>query len=233
MHTPGTTRATVVALHGFTMGQPRIDAHVLMAAHWFALGLDVVLLTLPFHGCRSPRRASYSGELFGSWHVGRLNEAVRQTIHDLHLVRTWLAEMSAAPVGLLGLSLGGYIAALFAGLCRDLAFVVPVVPPVWLWDLPMRLFGQRKQLPVPVAELQAAYRVHSPLTYPLAIARRRALVIGGRGDQVVPLEHAQALWRHWREPASYWYSGSHSAPFRRGRIMEQIAQHLAGLGLLP
>ena len=26
-------------------------------------------------------------------------------------------------------------AALFAGLCRDLAFVVPVVPPVWLWDL--------------------------------------------------------------------------------------------------
>jgi hypothetical protein len=234
MHADRSAPATVLALHGFTMGQPRIDAHILMAARWFALGLDVALLTLPYHGARSPRTARYSGELFGSWDVGRLNEAVRQAVCDVQLVRSWLMHETGRPVGLLGLSLGGYLAALCAGLMADLPFVIAVVPPVTLWDLPARLFGvDFDHLPVPFDDLERAYRLHSPLTYPLAIGRERALVVGGRGDLVVPPEHAHALWRHWGEPAIWWFSGSHSAPFRRGEIMARAAAHVGGLGLLP
>jgi hypothetical protein len=234
MHADGSAPATLLALHGFTMGQPRIDAHVMMAARWFALGLDVALLTLPYHGARSPRTARYSGELFGSWDVGRLNEAVRQAVYDVQLVRSWIGRETGRPVGLLGLSLGGYLAALCAGLMADLAFAIAIVPPVTLWDLPARLFGiDRDQLPVPFEDLERAYRLHSPLTYPLAMARERALVVGGRGDLVVPPEHAHALWRHWGEPAIWWFSGSHSAPFRRGEILARAAAHVGGLGLLP
>ena len=232
MHTLQRPRATVVALHGFTMGQPRIDGDVL----WRRIGLPSASTS-----CSSPCRSTAVGRRArrairasssGSWHVGRLNEAVRQAIHDVHLVRTWLAERGAAPVGVLGLSLGGHIAALYAGLCGDLALS-------FRWrhlsaaEFPIRLFGQHNKPPVAVAELQAAYRVHWPLTH-LPIDRTPSRPgIGGRGDQVVPLEHAQALWRHWREPASYWYTGSHSAPFRRARITERVTQHLAGLGLVP
>src|SRR5205085_980553 len=107
-------RPTVVALHGFTMGHPAIDAYVLMASRWFAAGLDVAFVTLPFHGARSPRSARFSGELFGSWHVGRLNEAVRQAVHDVSIVARWLRRESASHLGLIGLSLGGYVAALLA-----------------------------------------------------------------------------------------------------------------------
>lgn len=88
--------ATAIALHGFTMGNPSVDAAVLMVADWFRLGLDVALVTLPFHGTRRPPNARYSGELFASWHVGRLNEAVRQSIHDVQRVAAWLQQKRAS-----------------------------------------------------------------------------------------------------------------------------------------
>ena len=229
--------ATVVALHGFTMGNPRFDAFALMVAQWFRMGLDVALMTLPFHGARSPRSARYSGELFASWHVGRLNESVRQSIHDVDLVTRWLAAERDVPVGVIGLSLGGYVAALYAGLSPRPAFVMPVAPPVRLGALPLRLFALSRHrttgdAPLSPDELRRAYRVHSPLTYPLAVPKERALIIAGRGDRIVPPEHPHALWKHWGEPAIHWYSGSHIAPFRRREILAAGAHHLERLGIL-
>src|SRR5262249_42933754 len=156
---------------------------------------------LPFHGARAPRWARYSGEAFGAWDVGRLNEAVRQAVHDVDLVRRWLVADTAVPVGLVGLSLGGYLTALIAGLCPDLGFAVPVVPPSSRSWLPQRPFGFGRRaaprLPVPPDVLQRAYRVHCPLTFPLAIAREKTFIVGGLGDGVVPPEQVEKLWRHW------------------------------------
>ena len=223
-------RGTVIALHGFTMGRPWIDAQVLMAAQWFALGFDVVLPILPFHGARAPRWARYSGEAFGSWDVGRLNESVRQAVHDVDMIRRWLLGEGAETVGIVGLSLGGYLTALMAGLRPDLAFAIPVAAPSSLWWLPQRLFGfgrgRAARYPVTAAILEAAYRVHSPLTFPLAIPRERAFIVGGLGDGVVPPAQVKALWRHWGEPALHWFSGGHTTPFGRAQIMAHIERHL-------
>jgi pimeloyl-ACP methyl ester carboxylesterase len=223
----------VIALHGFTMGQPAVDAHVLMAAQWYEVGFDVVLPTLPCHGVRAPQESRYSGEHFGSWHVGCLNECVRQAVYDLHILKSWLAERSAAPIGLVGLSLGGYLTALAAGLFPDLAFVIPLAAPVCLAALPLRLFEAEagESAPLALAALRRAYRVHSPLTYPLAVPNERVLIVAGRGDRIVPPEHPYRLWRHWGRPPIHWFSGSHTAPFRRDRIFTRILEHVAGLGL--
>jgi hypothetical protein len=235
-HRRETPRATVLALHGFTMGTAWIDAHVLMASRWFARGFDVALLALPFHGPRCPSTARFSGELFGSWDVARTNEAVRQAVHDVDLVRRWITAESGRPVGILGLSLGGYLAALMAGLRDDWAFVIPLIPPVSLDALAGSLLAiggpaARLAPPVPFAELRAAYAVHSPLTYPLAVPRERVLIVGARGDRFVPPEHAYALWRHWGEPDIHWYSGGHVASFSRARLMSRVMAHLDGIGL--
>jgi hypothetical protein len=235
VHRPGPPRATIVALHGFTMGTAWVDAYVLMAAKWFDLGFDLALVALPFHGPRCPRSARYSGELFASWDVGRINEAIRQAVHDIQLVKSWIARTTDAPVGLLGLSLGGYLAALMAGLCSDLAFVVSIVPPVYLDALARSLLGGAEASVAPLNALETlrrAYSIHCPLTYPLAVPRDRVLVVGARGDCLVPPEHAHALWRHWGAPAIHWCSGSHTAPFRRARLVESIQRHFAALGLL-
>jgi pimeloyl-ACP methyl ester carboxylesterase len=230
MHRPATSRGVVLALHGFTMGRPWIDGHVLMAPQWFGLGFDVVMPILPFHGPRAPRWARYSGEAFGSWDVGRLNEAVRQAVHDVDLVRRWLVDAGSGPVGLVGLSLGGYLTALVAELCPDVAFAIPVAAPSSLAWLPQRLFGFGRfgpaRLPIAPDILAAAYRVHSPLTYPLAIPRSRTFIVGGLGDGVVPPEQVQALWRHWGEPAVHWFNGGHTTPFGRAQIMSRLEAHL-------
>ena len=230
MHRDRASRGVVIALHGFTMGRPWIDAHVLMAAQWFTLGFDVVLPILPFHGPRAPRWARYSGEAFGSWDVGRLNEAVRQAVHDVDVVRRWLLASGHGPVGMIGLSLGGYLTALMAGLCPDLSFAIPVAAPSSLTWLPQRLFrlGQWSPLRLPVAAeiLDAAYRVHSPLTYPLAIPRERVFIVGGLGDGVVPPAQVEALWRHWGEPGIHWFNGGHTTPFGRAQVMARLEAHL-------
>ena len=235
MHAGRGPRPTIVLLHGFTMGSPALDAHVMMAERWFELGLDVALVTLPHHGRRASARCRYSGELFASWHVGQLNEAVRQSVHDVHLVTRWLARWRGGPVGILGVSLGGYIAALLAALRNDLAFVIPVVPAVRLADLPLRLLARSRggfEAPFTFEELEHAYRSHSPLAHPLRTPRERLLIVGGRGDAVTPVSHAHSLWRHWGRPKAVWFSGGHIVAFRRSQVVNAIEAHFAALGLL-
>jgi dienelactone hydrolase len=238
MHRPAHPRATVVAVHGFTMGQPRLDAFVLFARHWFRRGLDVALVTLPHHGVRTPSDSRFSGERFAVPHVARLSEAVRQAIFELRLLTLWLRQDVGGPVGLLGISLGGYLSSLAAGLYDDLDFAVPMVPPVCIGDLAWRFFQRSRHYrrgATPAfsqAELRALYRIHSPLAHPLRTGRERVMIVAGRGDRIVPPEHPHALWLHWGRPRIHWYSGSHLAPFGRGRIVAAIDAHLRAIDVL-
>jgi pimeloyl-ACP methyl ester carboxylesterase len=238
VHDPARRRGTVLALHGFTMGQPRFDALVLMASHWYRRGLDVALLTLPHHGERTPAGARFSGEQFAVPHVARLAEAVREAIYEIRQIAWWLREETGAPVGVLGLSLGGYLAALAAGLCEDLDFAVPIVPPVCIGDLAWRFFTRTRhyraggEAALGRAELRRSFRVHSPLSHPLRLPTERVMIVAGRGDRIVPPEHPTALWKHWGEPRIHWFSGSHLAPFGRGRVAQAILEHLESIDVL-
>jgi len=236
-HEPERRRGTIVLLHGFTMGRPWMDAPALFASQWWDAGLDVALVTLPFHGARTPESARFSGEHFAVPDVARLAESVRRAVHETRALVLWLRERTGDPVGLLGLSLGGYVTALSAGLWDDLDFAVPMVPPVCIGDLAWRFFRRSGRGESPSAafsydELRRHYRVHSPLAHPLRIPRERCLVVAGRGDRIVPPEHPHALWRHWGEPAIHWYSGGHLSPFGRGGIVAAVLGHLSGLGIV-
>jgi dienelactone hydrolase len=232
------TRGTVIGLHGFAMGRPALDAVALFARQWYDRGLDVALMTLPHHGRRSGADARFSGEHFAVPHVGRLAEAVREAIYEILVVRNWLRDESDGPVGLMGLSLGGYLTSLAVGLCDDFDFAVPMVPPACMGDLAWRVFrttrhGPRSGAPaIGEAELRSGFRVHSPLAHSLRVPKERILIVAGRGDRVVPPEHPTALWEHWEKPPIHWFSGSHIAPFGRARVVGAISRHFEALGIL-
>jgi hypothetical protein len=238
MHDARPPRATMVALHGFTMGWPRFDSVALFARRWFDAGLDVALPTLPYHGARTPTDAQFSGDRFAVPNVARLGESVREAIYELQMLVRWIRAHSGAPVGALGLSLGGYLSALFAGLSDELDFVVPMMPPVCFGDLAWRIFARTPHAraggsaAMTSQELRAAFRFHSPLAHALRTPRERLLIVAGRGDRVVPPDHPYALWEHWNRPAIHWFSGSHLAPFGRGRIVSAILAHLRSLEIL-
>jgi esterase/lipase len=141
-------------------------------------------------------------------------------------------------VGVVGLSLGGYLAALAASLLGDLAFVVPVIAPVCFGDLAYRFMATSRLYRGAGAavmgrdEFRAMYRIHSPLAHGPRLARERLLILAACGDRVVPAEHAQWLWSHWNEPQLTWLTGSHLVPFGRGHMLAEIVRFVERLGIL-
>jgi len=238
VHEGRPARGTVIALHGFAMGQPRLGAFALFAREWYQRGLDVVLLTLPEHGERRPPHARFSGECFAVPDGVRLAEAVREAIFEIFVVERWLRARLDAPIGLLGLSLGGYLTSLSVGLSGRFDFAIPMAAPACMGDLAWRVFQRTRHVrpgaegPLDESTMRASFRVHSPLAHPLRIPRERVLIVAGRGDRVVPPEHPTALWEHWGKPPVHWFNGSHTAPFGRKRIVGAIDTHLRRIGVL-
>ncbi len=225
-------RPTALALHGFGMGNPRIDAVAIFASQIFRHGCDVALMTLPYHAARKPPGARFSGQHFTSVDISQLNEAMRRAVYEISAIENWLRVEYGGPVGMIGLSLGGYISSLMAGILPQLDFVIPIVPPVCIGDLAWRFLERSRYHPTGTQaetlldSLRKAYRVHSPLTYPAVVAKERLLILAARGDQIVPPEHPYALWLHWDRPDIEWFSGSHLAPFHRRHLATRIVEHI-------
>jgi pimeloyl-ACP methyl ester carboxylesterase len=227
-HAGGSRRGTVVVLHGFGMGYPGVDSLALMMQPLFASGLDVVHVTLPLHGARSPSSATFSGQMFAVPNVRDMNEAMGQSVHDLVALLAWLRDRNPRPVGLMGLSLGGYVTALMASLVDDLDFAIPIIAPVCMGDLAHRFMstsGRYREHPDAVMsreEFQAVYRVHSPLAHQPRMSPSRMLIVAGHGDRIVPTEHAEWLREHWGDPRVVRFPGSHLIPFGRSKVIEAI-----------
>lgn len=87
-------------------------------------GVDVALLTVPFHQARTPAGA-YSGEYFISSNVFWTVANFRQFVAEIRALVRWMRERYDY-VGLLGMSSGGVQAGL-ANLCGDVDFYFPLM----------------------------------------------------------------------------------------------------------
>jgi pimeloyl-ACP methyl ester carboxylesterase len=236
--TSGRGRPAIVLLHGWAGGHPWITARAFAVPYWLRHGYDVAAFVLPYHGARAP---GPSGALFPSANPLRTNEAFGQAIFDLRALALELRARGASAVGVMGMSLGGYTAALWASISGapdpgGVDFAVAMIPAVEMarimWRLGEASPARRAAVRAGIDEdlLADAFAVHAPMTRPARLPRERLAVIAGRGDRITPPDHAEALARHWGVEVT-WFPGGHLAPVGRGETRRAVRRQLGALDL--
>lgn len=196
----------VVCLHGFGMGTSRFDLTTLWATHLHRrLGFNVAVPVAPLHG---PRRTADDIQLLSLDLTSTLH-GITQAIWDVRRLIGWIRDNGGVRVGVYGLSLGGYLAAMLAGIER-LDVVVAGIPFADVLGLmahhgpPPGFVGALRS-----AAADRALRVVNPVAMGPAVPPERMALLAARGDRLIPGEQTLALWREWDRAAIHWVNGGH------------------------
>lgn len=206
-------RPWVLVLHGHRMGEPR-DLRLLGSMRLQRdLDVNVAHLVLPMHG----PRARGGAQPFPGIDPIRNFIGMAQAASDARALLAWLRTGGAESVGVFGISLGGHVAGLLAGLEPDLAAVVAGVPTsdvaTMLADTMRSRWGEEAVTASHVLDPapRELSRLVSPLTFPPVVDPGRLFVYAARGDRLVTPQQAVALWEHWQRPPILWLQGGHIA----------------------
>ncbi|HKO49927.1 MAG TPA: alpha/beta fold hydrolase [Polyangiaceae bacterium] len=228
----GETRPVAILIHGYMAGSYQVEQRVWPLQRLLRSGYDVALFTLPFHGVRANATQRGAPEFPGS-DPRFSNEGFRQVILDLRNFVRWLRERGHPEIGVMGMSLGGYTAALLATVEPGLSFCVPVIPLASLADF-VREQGVLSSAPEVEARehalLERIYRVSSPLDRKPLISPSRTLVVAAKADRITPVTHARKLAAHFGAQLVSWHGGhllqlGRNAAFRR---VESLLRELRG-----
>lgn len=233
---PGPGRPWLICIHGYGMGTPAIDFSAFEARRLqHRLGLNLVFPVLPLHGPR--RRSLRSGDGFLDGDVLDMIHASAQAMWDVRRLMSWLRGGGATQVGVYGLSLGGYSAALLVGLEPGLACTIAGIPATDFSRLITRLappsaLREVERIGPDWRVVRELLSVASPLHLRPLVARDRLSIFGGTADHVVPADQVRDLWTHWGEPRIAWYPGSHLSFWREPRVRLLIDSALRDSGLV-
>ncbi len=233
-------RPTIIAIHGFGAESYWLNEWFFALPWLYAFGCDVLLFTLPFHGPRKSLLSPFSGHGFFAQGLAGINEAFGQAICDLRVFFDWLRDVRGVRrIGVTGVSLGGYTAALLASVEPRLQFSIPNVPVTSIADLvlewqPMGVAVQAlmRRYNRSVTEIRHVLAVACPLTYPPVLPRERLMIVGGAGDRMAPPKHSRLLWEHWDQPSMHWFPGSHLLHLDRGAYLMEMARFMTGIGFV-
>jgi dienelactone hydrolase len=209
----GANRPWLVCIHGYRMGHASMDLAAFRAADLRdRFGVNVLLPVLPLHGPRRIGRLSGDG-FFGADIVDMVH-AEAQAMWDLRRWLGWMRAQGGSRIGVYGLSLGGYNAALLACLDAELACVVAGIPATDLAALvwrhgPEHILRIAEQRGFERDRAERVLRVVSPLALAPRVPHERRFIFAGTADQLVPAGHVQRLAQHWGEPKTSWYEGAH------------------------
>jgi alpha-beta hydrolase superfamily lysophospholipase len=227
-------RPWLVCVHGFGMGSSGLDLRAFRGLHLHRdLGMNVAFVTLPFHGKRKIDRSPLP-KVPGIDVLDNLH-AFEQAIWDVRQALALVRARTSEDVGLMGLSLGGGIAATVASIEEPhaVALLVPAVDlPTLFADAAARAGGDAVEGLELLERSRALMAPVSPLSLtPRVPVERRAIVAGTLDKFARPSTQAAALWRHWDEPALHWYHGGHVSLFWSPRAKAAIDGFLGRVGL--
>jgi hypothetical protein len=232
----GEPRPWVVAIHGFGMGFPFMDLVGLHAVKMHRrLGLNVVLPVLPLHG---PRRVTrVSGEQFLSFDLISTLHGLTQAVWDIRRIISWLRAQDAPAIGIYGVSLGGYVASLVAGVEAELGGVIAGIPVADLPTLihthsPAHLRLRSTEHAIIGGNAEPVLKVVSPLEFEPNVRFEHRFIFAGLGDRLARPMQAHLLWRHWDEPRIEWYAGNHVGYLWSRQVGAFVVEALERAGLV-
>ncbi len=227
----GRPRSWIVCIPGYGMGSPFMDLGAFQVPTLFRdLGLNVIIPVLPLHG---PRKLGWtSGDGFFSGDCLDTVHAEAQAIWDLRRLLGWVRAQNAPAVGVYGLSLGGYTAALLAAVDAELACVIAGIPPsdfvsLARYHMPAEIVCRAEELGVDWQQVNDIFRVISPLAMEPRVAWERRVLFAGLADRIVLPAQARALYEHWGQPRTVWYAGSHLSFHWEPEVQALVRETLA------
>jgi dienelactone hydrolase len=189
----GTPAPAALLLHGFSSSKERMAQAVGRAL--LARGVGSLALDLPFHGEREGADRAIPKNplaLVGAW---------KTAVAESRAAVAWLAaqpETSASRIGVVGYSLGGFLALMTAAEEERLR----VVALAAAGDLPDQ---------TPYAALVRG--LVDPLRAAARLEGRPLLLVNGRRDMTTRPAQAERLFAAAREPKTMvWYAGGHWPP---------------------
>ena len=140
-------------------------------------------------------------------------------------------------MGVYGVSLGGYTAALLASLEDDLACVIAGIPAADFLRLmrahaPSFVIWAADRIGISSDKIEPVLRVISPLALQPRVPRERRFLYAGLADRLISPDHARDLWHHWDRPHLTWYHGSHVSFLWETEVKALLRRALSACGLL-
>ena len=224
-------RPMAILVNGFSSGHHLMERVAWPMREFSRLGVGVSLFALPFHG---PRGHSFPPE-WPQQDTAFTIEGFRQAIWDLQTAIRAMREAGASHVGVVGMSLGGYTAALLATVTSDVDFVVSYIPisnlPDVMYDndlVPGTGGTQRR--------VYAGYREHlvpiTPICRTPLVEPRRVAVISGEFDQLATVEHGRQLAEHF-QCELLTFPGGHILQSQRAKAFRTVLERFRERGVLP
>lgn len=224
---PGPPRPWIVCIHGYRMGEAWLDFSLFSPKYLHQhLGLNVLMPTLPLHGSR--KIGLRTGDHYLDGDLLDLLYAESQALWDLRRWLAWLRGLEQNPsIGVYGISLGGYNAALLSQYDDQLDFVVAGIPIIdlasglWRYVPPahQRYFSWRG---LDMERYQKILRLVSPLARAPRLDVSNLHIFAATGDRIVAPRHPVMLSQHWNVPVT-WYQGSHLS-IRNEREPRQVLE---------
>ncbi len=237
-HTHGGPRPTLIFLHSWMQPDTALEELTLLPVLAGRLGLHVARIDLPYHGRRKPRGSRFGGEYFWTADLVRTVEAIGQSVWDTRNLVSWLLARENAPVGVMGLSLGGMMTLYTACLDSRLAFAIAVAAHLDLAgvlgdaSILKRMRSELLSHGWSPADVESYMAVVGIADLKPVLPSERILLVAGKYDRLLSADRTEVLWKRWGEPPIHWYPAGHLGIITHfpGTIAV-VRRFLEGLGL--
>jgi cephalosporin-C deacetylase-like acetyl esterase len=186
-----------------------------IARHLAQNDIAALFVQMAYYG---PRRPPNSKLRLLSYDMDHTTAAIRQTVLDLRRATAWMEarpEIDAKRVGIMGTSLGSFMATLTAEMEPKLGRLAVLLGGAdfvdGYWDHPQaapyravfEAFGGTKD------QVRKLIAPVDPITCAKNLAGRRVLIVAAKNDEIVPPRMAENLWNATGRPRIIWLPAGH------------------------